>query len=537
MVDILLIQPPIRDFYLTAKRTIPYGLACIAASLIKEGFSVDIFDGLATARSKVLDLPLEMAYLKPYYDRSDLSPFSLFHHFRHYGYSFEHIGQKAKASGAFLIGISSLFTAYRDEAIRTAESVKQYHSSCRIVLGGHHPTVMPWDVLQSDAVDYVLRGEGEISLPILAKALKSGTSLMNIPGIVFRKPDGMLHCSEPVVMKNLDTQPLPETPLIKHSFYKRGNKTSTVVVASRGCPMSCSYCSIGSSPYIPYRRRSVESVLAEIDLAITQHGAGFIDFEDENLSLNKSWFLKLLNQIRCRYSRSGLELRAMNGLFPTTLDEEALQAMKAAGFKILNLSLGSISSHQLRRFKRPDVSQSLSDVLNLTDKCGMEAVVYLIAAAPGQDAEDSIRDLLYIASKKALVGMSIFYPAPASGDYELCKSLGILPEKLSLMRSSVFPLSHSTTRIEAITLLRLARIVNFLKSLSSGELSALKPSSFSKISLDYLNSRKEIGLQLLRGFFHDGIIRGITPDGDIYNHICSDRLASLFIDGLHCIFP
>ena len=38
MVDVLLIQPPIHDFYLTAKRTIPYGLACIAAGLIETGF-------------------------------------------------------------------------------------------------------------------------------------------------------------------------------------------------------------------------------------------------------------------------------------------------------------------------------------------------------------------------------------------------------------------------------------------------------------------------------------------------------------------
>ena len=46
MPDILLIQPPIRDFYLTAKRTIPYGLACIAPQLIKSGFSVKILDGI-----------------------------------------------------------------------------------------------------------------------------------------------------------------------------------------------------------------------------------------------------------------------------------------------------------------------------------------------------------------------------------------------------------------------------------------------------------------------------------------------------------
>ena len=55
--NILLIQPPIRDFYLTAKRTIPYGLASIAAGLIEAGFCVQILDALATAKSRVLDLP------------------------------------------------------------------------------------------------------------------------------------------------------------------------------------------------------------------------------------------------------------------------------------------------------------------------------------------------------------------------------------------------------------------------------------------------------------------------------------------------
>ena len=44
MTDILLIQPPIRDFYLTAKRTIPYGLACLAGILREAGLSVEILD-------------------------------------------------------------------------------------------------------------------------------------------------------------------------------------------------------------------------------------------------------------------------------------------------------------------------------------------------------------------------------------------------------------------------------------------------------------------------------------------------------------
>ena len=75
MPDILLIQPPIRDFYLTAKRTIPYGLACIAAQLIREGYSVEIIDGLATGKSKKVNLPPEMLVPERFLLRAGYFPF------------------------------------------------------------------------------------------------------------------------------------------------------------------------------------------------------------------------------------------------------------------------------------------------------------------------------------------------------------------------------------------------------------------------------------------------------------------------------
>ena len=161
MPDILLIQPPIRDFYLTAKRTIPYGLACIAPTLVKSGFSVKILDALATSKSRACDLPREMDYLRKYYGRPDRSAFALFHQFRHFGYSFEHIGKMAKESGAFLVGISSLFTPYMQEALQTAETVKAWHPDCKIVIGGHHPSALPQSVMESAAVDFVIRGGGK----------------------------------------------------------------------------------------------------------------------------------------------------------------------------------------------------------------------------------------------------------------------------------------------------------------------------------------------------------------------------------------
>ncbi len=539
MSDILLVQPPVRDFYLTAKRTIPYGLACIAASLEAAGLSVTILDALASPRSRRADIPDELAGLSRYYTNADISPFGLFHEFKHFGYSFEHIGNQAVASGAQIVGISSLFTAYSAEALHTAEIIKARLPSCRIVMGGHHPTAMPEQVMHCSAVDYIIRGEGEVSLPQLAAILKATdappeSALAEVPGIVFRKQDGTLHIGPPTWMADLNAFPLPATHCIAARHYRRNKRTSTVIVAARGCPMSCSYCSLGENAPVPYRRRSVASVLAELDRAVFQDHSGFIDFEDENLSLDRKWFMTLLSEIRTRFSESGLELRAMNGLFPASLDRDMIAAMKSAGFKTLNLSLGSSIPEQQQRFHRPDLRSAFEQAVELAGIYGMNAVGYVIAGAPFQKPENSVDDLLYLASQRVLAGVSIYYPSPGSDDYRLCRMLGILPEHLSQMRATALPLSHTTSRLEAVTLLRLGRLLNFMKSMKDQGIEHADSPAPSTRNAAFAD-RQEAGIQLARMFFKDGKLRGVTPDGVIYEHPAATPLALRFRNGIQSL--
>ena len=59
---------------------------------MEKGFDVELFDALATPKSKQIKYPEKFSFLLPFYGEKDMSAFSLFHEFRHYGYSFEHIG-------------------------------------------------------------------------------------------------------------------------------------------------------------------------------------------------------------------------------------------------------------------------------------------------------------------------------------------------------------------------------------------------------------------------------------------------------------
>jgi hypothetical protein len=381
----------------------------------------------------------------------------------------------------------------------------------------------------------VIRGEGEVSLHLLAQAVSKGGAYHSIPGLVFRRKNGAIHINPPARMKHPDDHPLPAVDLLNHRFYRRNKRAAMVIVAGRGCPMACSYCCMGARSYLNYRKRSVDSVMDEIHHGVYQYDVGFIDFEDENLSLDRRWFLKLLAEIKRRFSRNGLELRAMNGLYPPSLDEEVIRTMQAAGFRTLNLSLGSTSTDQLKRFNRPDVSAAFDRALKLAEKYGLNAVGYVICAAPFQDAEDSISDLLYLAQRRVLAAVSIFYPAPGSEDFGLCKNIGILPDHFSCMRSSALPIAHTTGRKEAATVLRLARILNFMKSLMDRGICIAKDATPGEIRLPNPADRMETSRRLLSKFLYDGKIKGVTPAGKIFEHLISQKLTHAFLTGLAAI--
>ena len=553
MPDVVLIAPPIQEFYLTKKRTIPYGLASIAASLEAEGLSCTIIDALARDKVKVIRYPDSFSHLVPYYGRADISLFSLFHQFKHFGYSYEHIGHLTRKAQPLVVGISSLFTPYCDQALETAKAVKRFCPDAIVVLGGHHPTHFPEQTLSWDAVDFVLRGEGEKTFPELCRLLKSQgpnsrpdkACLKQIKGIAFRTGDAMF-VTPPAWVEDLGSQPAPDFEKIDWNYYQRRKKATITVVASRGCPFTCSYCAVSAAgSHGRFRQRPVSDILEEIQLQAGKRPIGFIDFEDENLTLKKSWILELLDGIGSIFKGNRVELRAMNGLYPPSLDEEIILAMKKAGFKTLNLSVGSFSKEQLKQFRRPDVRAAHDRVLDMAESFCMDCVSYILGAAPGQSPATSLKDLFMLASRRTLAGFSVYYPAPGSVDYGVCKEKRLLPPDFTMMRSTALPVSDTTSQLQALTLLRLARILNYLKycagtqkglppALSREALLAMESEGAGAISGPDFSGlcREKASDLLMRMFLTDAVPRGMDHQGNIYVHPHCPDLCKKFVEGI-----
>jgi hypothetical protein len=145
-----------------------------------------------------------------------------------------------------------------------------------------------------------------------------------------------------------------------------------------------------------------------------------------------------------------------------------------------------------------------------------------------------VDDLLFLARRRVLAGVSVFYPAPGSADYVRCQDLGLLPASFAGMRATALPIDQRTSRTDSVTLLRLGRILNFIKHLKAAGV-PIPPAAPVSDRLDPSLSRQEVGLHLLAAFLFDGGIRGVEPDGTVYAHRVSNRLCRRFLKGLNAV--
>lgn len=472
-MKILLIQPPVLDFYQTSIRTQPIGLAYLAASLQAHGHDVEILD-CQVGKKKTVPIPSELSYLREFYPFEDRSPFKLYTGFYHFGMGWDEIRKRIEESRADLFGISSSFTPYHGEALKVAQLIKEWDSKKIVVMGGSHVSCDPGGVLKSPLVDYVVLGEGEFRFPALVEQIQRGRvkEISGIDGIGYRT-DGEIRI-HPLqnFIQDLNSLPFPERELLDPDRYRINKKRSTMILTSRGCPHGCVYCSAHLVMGFSFRVRSPENIVQEMVECHNKYGIEAFDIEDDNFTCDLERAKRLMKRIIERFGEGRIELSAMNGISFASLDGELLSLMKRAGFHALNLSFVSADPVTKERMKRPQPITDFDLILKEAEKIGLNVVAYAILGMPDQTIEEMADTLVYLMGKKVLVGPSVYYPVPGTPLFQRCKEDCILPSNLSQWRSSGFPIeTKEFNRLDMVTFLRLARVINVVKGkMDQGEL-------------------------------------------------------------------
>jgi radical SAM superfamily enzyme YgiQ (UPF0313 family) len=470
-MKILLIQPPIQDFYQTSIRTQPIGLAYLAASLKTHGYEVEILDCLIRKRRSIPIAP-ELSYLKGFYPFYDRSPFKLYSGYYHFGMDWAGIRKKIEDSKADVFGISSSFTPYHGEALEIARIIKQWDRRKIVIMGGAHVSCDPEGVLKSPFVDYVVLGEGEIRLPFLLKEIEEGRreNVQRIDGIGCWVNGEVRVNPLRTFVENLDSLPPPARELLDLDRYRMKKKRSTMILTSRGCPHRCAYCSTHLVMGPSFRARSPESILQEMMECRSRYGIQIFDIEDDNFTFDEERAKRLMILIIENFGEEVLELTAMNGVSFASLDGELLRLMKKAGFYTVNLSFVSTDPFTKERMRRPEAMIGFDKILEMAERVGLHVVAYVIIGMPGQTIDEMVDALIYLMGKRVLIGPSIYYPTPGTPLFERCKEDGVLPSHSVQWRSSAFPIeTKEFNRVDLLTLFRLTRVINFIKGKMDGK--------------------------------------------------------------------
>jgi radical SAM superfamily enzyme YgiQ (UPF0313 family) len=493
MPKLLLLQPPVEDFYDTDIRLQPIGLCYLKAAVKKHlpEFQVTVRDYHRGRGRRTIPLPRELKYLREYYAVHDRGPFSSFFHYYRFGADYTEIAAEVAREQPDLIGISSLFSPYCREVVKTAEAIRRSWDGV-IIAGGSHVSCAPESILREGSIDFIIRGEGERPLVEFLRQWLGDGDYGRVANLGY-KAAGRTILNPLEENYPLDELPLPETDDFQPEDYLYENRPVCMVLTSRGCPHRCSFCSVHRTFGHRYRRRQPAEVFREMELRY-QQGYRVFDFEDDNLTFDRKGFHELCRLITHHFAGREIELLAMNGVSHKSLDRETLDLMRRAGFTHLNLALVSAAREVLQAVNRPHLVDQFSRVVREAVDAGFAILAHQILGLPGESLERMAETLALLAGQPLLIGVSIFYLTPGSpiaAQFPPMSAADLLRSRSTAMAIE----TPECTRGDLFTLFITARILNFLKGLDfDGE-----EAGFSELAENFSggNNREAVGFRIL----------------------------------------
>ncbi len=290
-----------------------------------------------------------------------------------------------------------------------------------LVCGGPHVTVAATQTLQDlTELDYGICGEGEAAFPALLAALQSGSGLDKVPSLVWRNQAVIV--TNPLLRpQNLDDLPpfpwhlMPPAsyPMQPHGVLNKGFPIAPLV-ATRGCPCACTFCSAGAEMGRTVRRRSPTSIVDEIELLVRKFGVNEIHFEDDNFTLDRDFALAVCNDILSRDLK--VAWACPNGVRLDRLDPELVQLMEQSGCYSVAVGIESGSERMLKRMKKglvPD--QVLQGLAMIHQHSRIRVTGFFLLGHPGEtldDLETTRRFLLKAPLDR--ISLSPFMPLPGT---------------------------------------------------------------------------------------------------------------------------
>jgi anaerobic magnesium-protoporphyrin IX monomethyl ester cyclase len=346
--------PPTNAPWYLGRKLPPLGLAYVAAALEKSGFQVEVLDNY------LLKKPIN------------------------------EVQQTVVRLNPEIVGITCGSATYQ-RCIETAKAIKEVLPSCKVVVGGWHPSYAPDSLLQHPEVDYIVMGEGEQTMTELATHITEGDddlTAATIPGVGYRH-EGRMIKNAPKFISDMDQIPFPARHLLPMHLYGReieflSVKPVDIMSTTRGCPYNCAYCDVESLWGKTCRSFSPNRVVEEIKHLINNYGSKGIYFISDNFTIRKRETIETCELIK----KEKLDTEWVCDTRVDLVSRDLLRKMKDAGCKTIWFGVESGSPSILKKINKGITLEQTAHAFKLCREEGIQVACSFMLGIPGETVKD-----------------------------------------------------------------------------------------------------------------------------------------------------
>ncbi len=304
--------------------------------------------------------------------------------------------------------------------------IKEEFPDVKIAAFGIHVGSLPDESFaMNDALDFIVRGEPEMTIADLADNLSSGGDLTKVPGLSSRVNGSIVHAEDREFIPDINELPYPAWDLVNLDNYTlpfSGNRFLMVTTA-RGCPYKCTYCVAPSYYGRKIRMRKVDSIVEELEFLRSKYGVEDFFFWSESFTIIKKAIKDLCREI----IRRDLKIRWVCNSRVDNVDLELLELMKKAGCWMISYGVESGDQQILDSIKKDITIDKIRESIKLTRQVGFQIAGHFVLGLPGE-TKATLRKTYDFACNLDL-DYAQFYcasPWPGSEFYKTAKSEGWL---------------------------------------------------------------------------------------------------------------
>ena len=345
-----------------------------------------------------------------------------------------------------IVGTTAL-TSFLYKAVEVAEVAKDVDRRIITVLGGPHVTYLPEETLRENAaIDIVARGEGELVITDLVRCIERGGQLSQVKGIGFRS-NGSVILTEPQPLVDVDELPLPAyhlLPMQKYHFALMG-KFATVI-ASRGCPHRCTFCSEWRFWGSRWRQRDPKKIGDELELLIRRYKVESIWFGDDCFNVSAEMIRGICDEIKTRNLSFNWFYQGRADLLVEHRD--LLPLMRETGNRMAQIGIEASTDRELEELNKNQSLDKVAEAVKLLKDHDIVAQGLMIVGTRNDSADSIIQKVRYMQHLDIDFPIfTMFTPFPGTDVYNEAKAnnwLETADYSLYDMSNAIMPTKHLT---------------------------------------------------------------------------------------------